>query len=322
MQASTLPATRTMAACVGCCLLAATASADQFFLATETNSVSTPSLRTHILCRDGEDYSLMTESEVLGDLNPFSCGVDSASNAYVFAKRFDVEGEENFFFLNGSPFSVDSFCDSPGGVTVTDADEVIVACEVPGGGEVWVDPGQPELLFAIEMENLDFEGLSARSARKIDSIVEDGEGTEMVYENSQVLAATDAELELDSIDRFSVESSGTVVVGGEWFGESFGEENVRNVLVEAGRLAAVLDWDDLSRGDRATDLAAVWTLPDTREARERAVQAYGPASSATWHRARGWAVLLGVTLLDTGLGRDPQQAAAGERTLTRLVSGP
>jgi aminoglycoside phosphotransferase (APT) family kinase protein len=101
-----------------------------------------------------------------------------------------------------------------------------------------------------------------------------------------------------------------------------GDPHPRNVLVVGGRLTAVLDWGDLARGDRAADLAAVWMLLPTRRSRERAIAAYGQASTATWRRARGWAVYFAVTHLVAGLVNDPPMCAISEATLTALLEGP
>jgi aminoglycoside phosphotransferase (APT) family kinase protein len=93
-----------------------------------------------------------------------------------------------------------------------------------------------------------------------------------------------------------------------------GDLHARNVLVHEGRLSAVIDWGDLCQGDCATDLAAFWMLLPNAESRAAAMKIYG-ASSATWQRARGWAILFGAVLLDTGLTDNPRHAAMGERTL-------
>jgi len=101
-----------------------------------------------------------------------------------------------------------------------------------------------------------------------------------------------------------------------------GDLHSRNVLVKDGAISAVIDWGDMTRGDRATDLAAIWTLLPDPTSRAAAIQAYGPTPEATWHRARGWAVAFGVILLDSGLINDPRLAAAGEATLRRITEGP
>lgn len=100
-----------------------------------------------------------------------------------------------------------------------------------------------------------------------------------------------------------------------------GDLHSRNVLVESGALAGIIDWGDIACGDRATDLASIWMLFADPDARSRALSASGPITQATYLRAKGWAVLFGVTLLDTGLVDHPQHAAIGEWTLRRVVAG-
>jgi aminoglycoside phosphotransferase (APT) family kinase protein len=101
-----------------------------------------------------------------------------------------------------------------------------------------------------------------------------------------------------------------------------GDPHPRNVLVEDGRIVAAIDWGDLAQGDPASDLAAVWMLLPERIARQRAIAALDPVSAATWRRARGWAALMGLIFLDTGLADDPGAKAIGEAILRRLIEGP
>jgi len=93
----------------------------------------------------------------------------------------------------------------------------------------------------------------------------------------------------------------------------------RNVLVEGGRFAGVIDWGDLAAGDPATDLASVWMLLDGTSVRESALAAYGTISPATRARARGWALVLALVLLETGLVDNPRNAAIGTAILGRLL---
>lgn len=101
-----------------------------------------------------------------------------------------------------------------------------------------------------------------------------------------------------------------------------GDLHARNVLVADGAISGVIDWGDMTAGDPATDLAAIWMLLPDPDCRQRAIRAYGSASAATWRRAKGWAALFGVILLDTGLVDHSQHALMGERTLRRIVEGP
>ena len=98
-----------------------------------------------------------------------------------------------------------------------------------------------------------------------------------------------------------------------------GDLHPRNVVVAAGRFAAIIDWGDVTAGDVATDLASVWMLFEAPEVRARVFESYGPVSDATLARARGWAIGFGATLLETGRVDHPQHRIIGERVLSRLV---
>jgi aminoglycoside phosphotransferase (APT) family kinase protein len=99
-----------------------------------------------------------------------------------------------------------------------------------------------------------------------------------------------------------------------------GDLHPRNVLVDtAGKLCGIIDWGDITTGDCATDLAAIWMLFGSSADHQAALAAYGGVSEATVSRAKGWAVLFGVLLLDTGHTDNPRNALVGERILRRVV---
>lgn len=97
-----------------------------------------------------------------------------------------------------------------------------------------------------------------------------------------------------------------------------GDLHARNVLTLDGTITGVIDWGDMTSGDPAIDLASLWMLLPHEAARAEAQQAYGSVNSALWLRARGWAVLFGVMLLDTGLAGNGRNAAMGEQVLRRI----
>jgi aminoglycoside phosphotransferase (APT) family kinase protein len=68
-----------------------------------------------------------------------------------------------------------------------------------------------------------------------------------------------------------------------WF---HGDVSVGNLLVERGRLSAVIDFGTSGVGDPACDLAIAWTLfqEESREAFRTALS----LDDATWTRGRGW----------------------------------
>lgn len=96
-----------------------------------------------------------------------------------------------------------------------------------------------------------------------------------------------------------------------------GDLHPKNLVVCEGRLAAVLDWGDLTAGDPAIDLAAAWMLFPV-DAHQEIWDAYRPVPDGTLVRASGWAVFFGLMLLEVGLAGDPPFAEIGRRTLARV----
>lgn len=97
-----------------------------------------------------------------------------------------------------------------------------------------------------------------------------------------------------------------------------GDLHLRNILVENGAIVGIIDWGDITSGDSATDLAAIWMLFADLKARQQAIAEYADISDATLQRAKGWAILFGVVLLDTGLIDNPRNAVIGARILRRV----
>jgi len=99
-----------------------------------------------------------------------------------------------------------------------------------------------------------------------------------------------------------------------------GDLHARNVLVNEGRIAAIIDWGDMTSGDRATDLASIWTLLESAEARRTAIETYSSDGDiALWIRAKAWTVMFGVALLDTGIIDNRRHAEMGRCILERLT---
>lgn len=98
-----------------------------------------------------------------------------------------------------------------------------------------------------------------------------------------------------------------------------GDLHSHNVLIAHGRIVGVIDWGDMAQGDRATDLASIWMLFPERTSREEAISTCRSVTRHTWQRARGWALLLSLAILDAG---DPALVAAAERTMQCLLDGP
>ena len=95
-----------------------------------------------------------------------------------------------------------------------------------------------------------------------------------------------------------------------------GDLHARNILVDAvGAPAAIIDWGDVGAGDPAVDLSLLWTVLDPA-LHGVFCSGYGPVEGALHDRARGWALVFGVTF--AGLTDDPGAVAIGRRTLERL----
>ncbi len=98
-----------------------------------------------------------------------------------------------------------------------------------------------------------------------------------------------------------------------------GDLHPRNILVENGVITGIIDWGDMTSGDIATDIASIWMLFSERTVRQQVMAEYGNISETTLQRAKGWAILFGVLLLDTGLIDHPRHAVMGERIFRRLA---
>jgi len=102
-----------------------------------------------------------------------------------------------------------------------------------------------------------------------------------------------------------------------------GDLHPRNVIARDGMIAAIIDWGDVCTGDRATDLASLWTLLPTATARDdarRVLELEAGISPSTWARAKGWAAFFGAILFVAGLDDgDVPFADAGRATLERVA---
>lgn len=97
-----------------------------------------------------------------------------------------------------------------------------------------------------------------------------------------------------------------------------GDMHPANVLVADGTLAAVIDFGDLSAGDPANDVAAAWMLLPAGDHPEFWA-GYPLSDAGLAARSAGWALLLGLMLLEIGLDDRPTYERVARRTLQRLL---
>lgn len=95
-----------------------------------------------------------------------------------------------------------------------------------------------------------------------------------------------------------------------------GDLHPHNLVVRDGRIAAVIDFGDITAGDPATDLAIAWMLLPPRS---RAVLRAGSGvDDATWERGRGWALTLGLAYLANSAST-PGFAEVGAATIAAVL---
>lgn len=91
-----------------------------------------------------------------------------------------------------------------------------------------------------------------------------------------------------------------------------------NLLIEDGRLSAVIDFGGLGIGDPACDVMAGWTCVNPAQRREfrTAVE----VDDATWIRARGWALSVAAIALPYYRDTNRRLADIARRTLAAVLS--
>ena len=99
-----------------------------------------------------------------------------------------------------------------------------------------------------------------------------------------------------------------------WF---HGDVAAGNLLVEDGRLSAVIDFGTSGVGDPACDLVIAWTL-FRGESRDAFRAALG-LDDATWARGRGWALWKALITLAEHERTDPEKAEEARRVIDEVL---
>jgi aminoglycoside phosphotransferase (APT) family kinase protein len=97
-----------------------------------------------------------------------------------------------------------------------------------------------------------------------------------------------------------------------------GDLSPLNLLVERGRLSAVIDFGCLGVGDPACDLQVAWNLfsAQTRDVFRAAL----PVDDATWARGRGWALSVGLIALPYYQSTNPVLAGIARRAIDEVLA--
>jgi len=135
-------------------------------------------------------------------------------------------------------------------------------------------------------------------------------------ETRQAIAALEGRIDTDAAS-----AVWEVALGAKWNASPVwfhGDVASGNLLVEDGRLSAVIDFGTSGVGDPACDLAIAWTL-FAGESRE-AFRATLRPGDATWARGRGWTLWKGLITLAEHIDTNPSQAAEARRVIDEVLA--
>jgi aminoglycoside phosphotransferase (APT) family kinase protein len=135
-------------------------------------------------------------------------------------------------------------------------------------------------------------------------------------ETRQAIAALEGR-----VDTGAASAVWQAALGAKWDGSPVwfhGDVAAGNLLVEDGRLGAVIDFGTSGVGDPACDLAIAWTLFGG-ESRDAFRAAMG-LDDATWARGRGWTLWKALITLAEHIDTDPSQAAGARRVIDEVLA--
>lgn len=97
-----------------------------------------------------------------------------------------------------------------------------------------------------------------------------------------------------------------------------GDVAAGNLLIEDGRLSAVIDFGGVGVGDPACDMTIAWTLLDSRS-RKVFREAMG-VSDAIWNRGRGWALWKAMIVVSGLINTNAIEATSSQYALDQLIA--
>ena len=96
-----------------------------------------------------------------------------------------------------------------------------------------------------------------------------------------------------------------------------GDVSPTNLLVQNGRLCAVIDFGGCGVGDPACDLAIAWTL--FRDKSRKVFRDALGADPATWERGRGWALWKGLITAAKHMDSNPPKSEPAMRVVDTVM---
>ena len=97
-----------------------------------------------------------------------------------------------------------------------------------------------------------------------------------------------------------------------------GDVAAENLLVDGGRLSAVIDFGSSGVGDPACDLSIAWTFfgGESRDAFRATLPLDGP----TWARGRGWTLWKALIVLAGLPGTNPREVEKSRRIVDEILA--
>jgi aminoglycoside phosphotransferase (APT) family kinase protein len=135
-------------------------------------------------------------------------------------------------------------------------------------------------------------------------------------ETRQAIAALEGRIDADAVT-----AVWDAALAAQWRGPPVwvhGDVTPGNLLVDGGRLSAVIDFGCSGVGDPACDLAIAWTFfADESRAAFRAAL---PLDPSTWARGRGWTLWKALIVMAARPGANPLDAGASRRIIEDLLA--
>jgi len=134
-------------------------------------------------------------------------------------------------------------------------------------------------------------------------------------ETRQAIAALDGRIDADAAT-----AAWEAALAATWHGPPVwfhGDVASGNLLVEGGRLSAVIDFGTSGVGDPSCDLTIAWTLfgGESRDAFRTALR----LDDATWARGRGWALWKALITLAGHIDTNPLEAGRALRVIEEVL---